>query len=400
MSRTRNNPEPVVFDRQEQVEELCLVCRQEGRFAFDTEFVMEDRYEAEVCLIQIATESSIALIDPFIETINIEPIWGLIYDQKVETVVHAGQEDFALCVQHSGRVPRNVFDVQIAVGLVGTDYPLSLQKLVHQLLHVKLHKGNTLTNWRKRPLTQGQLCYAAEDVAYLLEMKKKLHSRLEKSGRRSWANKEFERFEDKTLYLKEEEEKLARIKGSGSLSGKQLAVLHELLGWREELAQILNRPARTVLRDYLLMEITKADLSSFQEIKDLRGINLNDKHIRLMCNLIKEANEIPPEKWPAIERRNVENASETAVIALITALIRSYCLENDLAYSLVATKKSISQMIRHHTNGQPAGPSEITLMSGWRGESIGNMIHEVLEGNSSIRVESHPGKKIIKIQND
>lgn len=400
MGKPRNNPEPVVFERQEQVEELCALCREEGRFAFDTEFVMEDRYEAEVCLIQIATESSIALIDPFIETIDIEPIWGLIYDQEVETVVHAGQEDFALCVQHSGKVPRNVFDVQIAVGLVGTDYPLSLQKLVHQFLHVKLHKGNTLTDWRKRPLTEGQLRYAAEDVAYLLDVRKKLCSRLEKSGRLFWASKEFERFEDKTLYLKAEEEKLARIKGSGSLSRKQLALLHELLGWREELAQILNRPARTVLRDYLLMEITKADLSSFQEIKNLRGINLSDKHIRMMCSLIKEANEIPSEKWPTIEKRNAENANETAVIALITALIRSYCLENDLAYSLIATKKSISQMIRHHTNGQPEDPSEVTLMNGWRGESIGNIIHEVLEGNSSIRVESIAGKKIITIQND
>ncbi len=390
-------PETVVIDRQDQIEEVCARSRQEGRFAFDTEFVMEDRFESEVCLIQIATETSIVIIDPFIKALDIKPIWELILDEQVEVVVHAGQEDFALCVQHTSHPPRNVFDVQLAAGLIGPDYPLSLQKLVQHMLHIRLHKSNTLTDWRKRPLTPGQLSYAAEDVAYLLEARKRISHFLAKSGRTAWASKEFEKFEDRGLYLRAEEEKLARVKGAGSLKGQQLAVLHELLGWREKLAESFDRPARTVLKDYLLVEIAKAELTTSQEIKDLRGISLGDKHLRWMCKTIKAANELPPEKWPAIEPRKMESASDTAVIALMTALIRSYCIENDLAYSLVATKKSISQLLHFHTHRKPADRAEVTLLNGWRGETVGVMIDDVLEGKRTVHVKSKPGKRLLHI---
>ncbi|MCH9034504.1 MAG: ribonuclease D, partial [Planctomycetes bacterium] len=118
MARKKQSPELSVLKTQREIDALCETCREEKCCAFDTEFVMEDRYESEVCLIQVATEHTVALIDPF-QDLNLAPIWRLVSEPKIETIVHAGQEDLALAVQHTGDVPNNIFDVQITAGLVG-----------------------------------------------------------------------------------------------------------------------------------------------------------------------------------------------------------------------------------------------------------------------------------------
>lgn len=395
MGRKAVSSETVVVERADQIDALCDEARAAGRFAFDTEFVMEDRYEAEVCLVQVATEQSVAIIDPFLD-LDLDPIWTLVADPAVETVVHAGQEDLGMCVQHIGQVPRNVFDTQIGSGLVGFEYPMSLQKLVQALLHVRLHKAKTLTDWRRRPLSPAQIRYGVEDVSYLLAVHTKLRDRLAKKGRSDWATEEFRHFEEMTLYRRADEEKLWRIKGAGSLEGRQLAVLHALLPWRDNLAQQLNRPARVVLKDFLMVEIAKLGLGTHAEVRDLRGINLSDRHVNDLCRVVQAALATPPETWPVAKDRDFETPRETVLVDLATALIRAYCLEHDLSYSLVATKKSIRDLIRHRTQGRPEDTSEIELLTGWRGHTVGAMIDELLEGRRTVRVRPVDGELTVE----
>ncbi|MHC5111823.1 MAG: ribonuclease D, partial [Planctomycetota bacterium] len=241
---------------QHEIEALCLLCRKEGRFAFDTEFVMEDRYQPEACLIQVATSKTVSLIDPFLD-LDLEPVWSLVTDADVEVVVHAGQEDLALAVQHIGLLPRRVFDVQLAAGLVGYDYPISLQKLVQATKHIRLHKSKTLTDWRKRPLTKAQLRYAAEDVLHLLEVQRILTKKLDRLSRLEWAREEFQRFEQHELYERAEEDKIFRVKGTGAMEGKQLAIVRDVLEWRDSVGHRYNRPVRIILKDHLIAEIAR-----------------------------------------------------------------------------------------------------------------------------------------------
>jgi len=388
MPQIRRTPEYRLLETQDEITALCAECQAEGRFAFDTEFVMEDRFESEVCLIQLATAHSVALIDPFLK-LDIAPIWRLVVDPAVETVVHAGQEDLALCVQNLGAVPRRVFDLQIAYGLVSCDYPLSLQKLVQSALHIRLHKSKTLTDWRRRPLGTEQLRYAAEDVAYLLPIHDKAKRKLKRLGRTSWARAEFAKFEDIQLYHRAVEDKLSRVKGAGALKARELAVLRALLDWRDTTAEGLNRPARTVLRDHLLVEIARTGISSSQELRDLRGFNLSTKNTRGLSAAIREAQALPQDQWPEVITRDTETPQETALIALATALLRGYCLENSLAYSLVATKKSIRDLIRSQGN-QRDGSGE--LGRGWRSESAGALLREVLAGERVVTVQCANGQ--------
>jgi len=396
MPQGAGTPESVVVERQPQIDEFCARARGEGRFAFDTEFVMEDRYEPEVCLVQLAAEDSVLLIDPFLK-LDLRPVWELVCDPQVETVVHAGQEDLAMAVRRTGTVARRVFDVQVAAGLVGYDYPLSLQKLIQSTMHVRLHKSKTLTDWRKRPLHAAQLRYAAEDVSYLLAVRRKLYERLVRADRVAWAEEEFQRFEDMSLYARVEEDKLRRVKGVSILKGRHLAVARRLLLWRDELAQTLNRPARVVLKDHLLVEIARHGLSSFAELRELRGLNMSDKNVQALGGIVREAMETSAEDWPEAKPHDVEAPREAVLVALATAVVRGYCLDYDLAYSLVATKKSLRDLIRHRTVGQPTDPVEVELLCGWRGPTVGFMLDEVLAGRRTIHVEPSNGEWVVRV---
>lgn len=392
---TTQGREPIVVERQGQVEEFCALAREEHAFAFDTEFVMEDRYEAEVCLVQLATQRCVFLVDPFLE-LDLMPVWELISDERVETVVHAGQEDLAIAFRETGKVPRHVFDVQVAAGFVGLDYPVSLQKLVQAVAHVRLHKSKTLTDWRKRPLSAAQLRYAADDVGFLLGIRKRLHDRLVKRGRLGWAEEEIRHFEDRTLYVRGDEEKLRRVKGMSMLRGQQLTVAGHLLAWRDELARQLNRPARIVMKDHLLVEIAKHGVSNYAELRDLRGLNMGDKQVHALAGEVQKALTLPVLAAESNKNSEFEEPRESVLIALATAVVRGYCLDEDLAYGLAATKKGLRDLIRYRMKKEPPNAVEVELLHGWRGETIGALLDDVLAGRRAIRIETIHGEPHVR----
>jgi ribonuclease D len=357
---------------------------------------MEDRYESEVCLIQVATVESVAIVDPF-HDLDLTPLWNLIGDEDVEAVVHAGQEDLALSFQHTGRTPRNVFDVQIAAGLVGYDYPISLQRIVQTLLHIRLHKSKTLTDWRRRPLSQAQIRYGAEDVAHLLQVRQMLHDKLQGLDRVSWADEEFHTLEEPSLYERAVEDRLSRIKGLGKLNGAKLAIARELLTWRDALAERRNRPARVTMKDHLLVEIAKHALTDPAEIRDLRGLNLSERDIESLAQAVRRGSEIPKSEWPTPSPRAVDSPHDAALMALATAVVRCYCMEHGLAYGLVATQRSIRELIRHSSFHRPAEGAGVELLTGWRGQTVGAMLADVLAGRRMVCIEEFDGERTVHV---
>ena len=187
------------------------------------------------------------------------------------------------------------------------------------------------------------------------------------------------------------------VKGAGALTGRQLAIVHELMGWRETFAQRVNRPVRAVLKDHLLVEIAKHALTEFSEIRALRGLNLGDREVHALCRVVKKALTIPSEDWPTPRPREHETPREASLVALLTAVIRGYCLENNLAYGLVATQKSIKDLIRARAAGSSGAPDDVDLLAGWRGRSVGKLVSDVLAGRRSIRIEWHNGEPIVSV---
>src|SRR5438105_4035945 len=155
---------------------------QAPAIAFDTEFVGEDAYRPELCLVQVATAEKLFIIDPF-SCGPLDRFWEILTDPAKTVVVHAGREDLRICHFAVGKPPANVFDIQLAAGLVGFSYPMGYAGLVQDLLGFRMTKGETLTDWRRRPLLAAQVRYAFDDVRYLLPAWKKLTDRLRRNDR-------------------------------------------------------------------------------------------------------------------------------------------------------------------------------------------------------------------------
>jgi ribonuclease D len=177
----------------EALDELLTHVRASGVMAFDTEFVSEDTFEPVLCLVQVATRERLANIDPLAFR-DLSQFWDVVLDPAVQVVMHAAGEDLRICRLRTGRVPARVFDVQIAAGLVGFGYPLSLSNLAHQTVGATLFGGETRTDWRRRPLSPGQLRYAVDDVRYLLPMADLIAEQLRAMSRDAWAEEEFRDF--------------------------------------------------------------------------------------------------------------------------------------------------------------------------------------------------------------
>ncbi|HUC83566.1 MAG TPA: ribonuclease D, partial [Candidatus Acidoferrales bacterium] len=185
----KNAPLPQIILSPPDLSALLDRLRAAGSFAYDSEFIGELTYLPQLCLIQVATASEVALIDP-LAGLDVTAFWELVADPVVEKIVHAGDQDVEPVFRHAGKPPANIFDTQIAAGFVALPYPLALAKLVHEMTGARLGKSLTFTHWDQRPLSNHQLRYAADDVRYLPAVGAELRKRLTANGHLAWAIEE------------------------------------------------------------------------------------------------------------------------------------------------------------------------------------------------------------------
>src|SRR3954447_25199172 len=160
-------PTEAIVTRAEELVACCQHLAHSPVIGFDTEFIGEQTFVPQLCLIQVATSERLTLIDP-LTVGSLDMFWEIVTDPQRTVVAHAAREEIRICQRSCGRLPHGIFDLQVAAGLVGLGYPLGHGPLVNKLLNIRLMKGETLTDWKKRPLTQKQIQYAFDDVRYLL----------------------------------------------------------------------------------------------------------------------------------------------------------------------------------------------------------------------------------------
>ncbi len=261
----------VLVETDAQLAEAMGHIAAAGSFAFDTEFIGELSYHPLLCLIQVATDMDVWLIDPMAE-LDLSPLWAAVCDPGLRTLVHAGEQDLEIVARQSGRAPRNVFDTQLAAGFCGLAYPASLSKLLLELFDVKLAKGFTFSQWDKRPLSRKQLLYAADDVRFLPAMAGRLGEMLAAHGN-AWLAQAA--CQERCLLAAETfrpELAYQRVKGSGSIEGRPLAVLAALAVWRDAAARAADLPPRAYLKDELLTAIAKLAPVKPDHLERVRGL--------------------------------------------------------------------------------------------------------------------------------
>ncbi len=379
---------PVIVSDQQTLEGHCETWRTAGYFAFDTEFIRDDTYDAKLCLVQVTTDGQVVLIDPT-AGLDLGVFWKLVTDESIVTIIHAGKEDFEVCLRTTGHVPRNVFDVQIAAGFVGLGYPLSLVRLVERIVHRRISKGQTLTDWLRRPLTPEQLRYAADDVIHLPEMYKTLRAGIEKAGRWAWAREEFQRFEDPEFYRAPTEDRVQRLKGSKKLDGLGLLLLERLVDWRDRWAQERNRPIRALVRDDILVEIARRRPRQARELEVLRGFPQakNRKIVAELVDLINAACQTPKSEWPTPLEHRDDAPMTKALLDLLLAVIQGICYEERLNWSLLGSPQRLRELLDFHAGRSGVIPP---LLRGWREQFIGQRLLDLLEGRSRLHLTGWP----------
>jgi ribonuclease D len=359
--------------------EYLASCPQLG---FDTEFVGEQTYHPRLCLVQVATPDKLFVIDPMTAG-PLDAFWEVVVDPAHLVIVHAGREEVRLCHLWTGRTPGNLFDLQIAAGLSGLGYPLSHAALVSQLLGVQLNKGETLTEWRNRPLTKQQVRYAFDDVRYLLPLWQRLAARLEQLGRSEWAREEFARLAVQAAPEEPVKDKWRKLRGLGSLDRRGLAVVRELYRWRNETAAQVNRPARVIVRDDLLIEIARRKPSRKRDLSVIRG--LPHRHLAAILEVLERVRVLPEEEHPLVVEREQEPPQLSLIANVMIAVLGDFCAKNQLAANLVANNYDIRLLVRSRLQGVPL-PADSLLGQGWRSRHVLPELQAVLEGRRTVRI--------------
>jgi ribonuclease D len=381
-------PPQIIVDA-DGLAELIAHLRGVGSFAYDSEFIGELTYVPKLCLIQVASHERIALIDP-LAGLDLMPFWELLIDPSVEKVVHAGQQDVEPVIRLTGREPHNLFDTQLAGGFVRMAYPISLSRLVAEVMDVVLGKGLTFTHWDQRPLTAVQLRYAADDVRYLPAIRAELGSRLKAAGHLQWAREEFDSMCDASHYGFNPDVQYLRVRGSHSLKGQGLAVLRELTIWRDEAARAYDLPPRTFLRDEVLMDLAKSPVKSIDQLRRIRHLpkpveqEYGERIVQAtLAGLSSPADHLSK------PRQNEQTPTMRFQADAVWAAAQSLCVAEGIDPALVMSHQEVVDWHRSFARGEDV--SGFRLMRGWRAKAVGEKLVNLLNGKARVEMQWEDG---------
>ena len=372
------------IDQDRSLSELVKRISEEGRLALDTEFHRERTYFPRLALIQIAWSDGTAIIDPL--ACNAELIVPL-FGPEQTIVFHAAQQDLDVLSHAVGAIPETIFDTQIAAGFLGYSTP-SLASLVNSELKISLPKGDRLTDWLRRPLTEGQLTYAASDVDHLLLLHDRLTAQLTQSARMQWAVDACRELREKRVGPPDPTEAWMRQKDVRTMKPRTRGVLASLAEWRERRAMASDVPPRQILPDLALQGISQREPTTVADLGQARGVD--ERHTRgAIAQEILDAvrrGQATPLELPNNDGEDVERHLRPA-ITLMSAWISEVARLNKVDTALLATRFDIVQFLKNDP--------EARLAQGWRNDLVGEQLRSLLSGTAGLSFDGRGGLRLI-----
>lgn len=334
--------------------------------AIDTEFVREKTYYPQLCLLQIASRSTIACID-CLAPIDLERLLARLLRDDCTWIVHSSRQDLEVIHQHAARLPAHLIDTQIAAGIAGFAPQIGLQDLLADALGVRLDKEYTRTDWSRRPLPEAALAYARDDVRSLIALWGTLAARLDALGRRAWVE------QDCALLLQQEpvappEQIWSRLKGLRGLDDVGRAAALALIVWREERARSRNRPRRWVLSDEQLVALAKARPESQAQLRAVEGLPprlLQRAGAEILDALA--AGAAPPMRERA-EAAAAPEPPDRARLRDMQARVKALAAKLGIHAEVLATKQEIVDLLAERTSQR--------LSATWRGTLLRDLVGE------------------------
>ena len=292
----------LIADPEELAKVVSRLAKQ-PQVAVDTEAASFHRYVDRVYLVQVSYDGETALVDP-LAIDDLQPLGEILANPGIEVIFHDADYDLRILNRDFGFAARNVFDTRIAAQFAG-EPQLGLGALLEKYFAVSVNKKLQRADWSRRPLTAEMIEYAADDTRYLLSLRDKLASELERLNRMSWAQEEFRNLENlRWTQPLGDEFAYTRIKGAKALQSRSLAVLRELYAWRERTAQALDRAPFRVLGNTSLIALARAAPRDISQLNAVSGVPSSTVK-RYGSHIVQAVNRglaVPRKELPAIRR--------------------------------------------------------------------------------------------------
>jgi ribonuclease D len=372
------------IDRQADLDDLLPIVAAQPRYALDTEFHREKTYYPRLALVQIAWTGGLVEIDP----LAVDPrTLTKLFESPAVAVAHAAQQDLDVLTHAVGAVPAHLFDTQVAAGFVGYGTP-SLVALVQGELGITPAKGDRLTDWLRRPLTDAQRAYAAADVASLLQLQDRLVEQLTARGRLSWVEEACEELRTRPAGATDPMAAWMKLKDARSLRSRARAVAQAVAAWREREAAANDTPVRQVLPDLAILGIAQRQPTTVDELAQARGVDERHRRGRIGREIVAAVAEgkvaEPPPVPDAVDELD---RSKRPAITLVSAWVSQVARDARIDTALLATRADLIAILR--------GDAEARLAHGWRAELVGDGLTRLMEGRAGLTFDGKGGLRLI-----
>ncbi len=336
-----------------ELKKFCCSIESCEYIAIDTEFSREKTYYPEAYLVQISGGDENAIIDLMsTELISFEPI---LQNENIVKIFHAAKQDLEILYRYFGKLPKNIFDTQIAASLCGFGYSVSYEELVYKLLGVQLDKTHQVSDWSIRPLNEQQLTYALADVIYLQKLYPLLIDLLQQSQRLEWAiedNNLLNQTSNFTVNFEQIWKKIKNVKEAN-------IVLKDLAIWREKKAQEMNLPRNHFIHENIIIK-----LAEYIPIEQNQVLKIHNKlPAEEIVNVIKTA-----------LRKNVTETilapEKPTKLLKIKKLLNHKAKELNIPAPLIATSQELKDFL-YNPNEQ------FRFLRGWRYEVFGALVSKI-----------------------
>jgi ribonuclease D len=329
--------------------------------AVDTEFVREETYFAQLCLVQLSDGVTHVCVDAL--ALDLMPLFAFLMRPQALKLLHSAGQDLELFVQRGGDCPRPLFDTQVAAALLGHGEQLGYAALVERRLGIAVDKSLARTDWSKRPLSDAQLAYAADDVRHLAALYPAMRDELVRRGRLAWLDAECARMTDARRYQPDAAGAWRSVKGLGRLPPPAQHLAARLASWREEEALRRDRPRRWIIDDIAICQMALRRPQTLAALAEIEGVSAKLVQ-RAGEALLALINEAVPDAPPLVAEQR-DTPAQKAQIQSLLDLLRIRAQKEEVAPTLIATRSDIERLVRE-------GPAaSIPLLSGWRRELLG-----------------------------
>jgi len=335
-----------MFQFIQQQNDLAVLLSQMEQcsvYALDTEFIKVDTLYPKLGVCQINLNGQIVLLDG--ASLDFTEFWPKIFAAQ-QNVFHACSEDIDLIYHYADQKPlNNVFDTQVALAFLGHGLQVSYQNALKTCLNIEIEKDQTRSDWLARPLTQEQMCHAANDVIYLTKLADTLKNDLKVKGLYQYVLEDCQNL-TKEIAIETPLAELYTDIGNYRHSRRELMQLQQLSIWREQITKALNQPRSFILRNSTMIDLVeKNPRNNFQlaRIKDIRP-NIVREHGKMILDLLKF---LPPEEeWPLRIAKPIKSNSKE-VAPKIDALIESVVLKTGIPKEVLLRKKWMNAIYEH-----------------------------------------------------